>query len=83
MFLNIFDSIRNFFKNMIENIDFSSIVSLLFGVVLGILICLVVFLVLYSSSINKNDKRKIKTWVWNECLCNTITSKDRRIFKNW
>ena len=60
MFLNIFDSIRNFFKNMIENIDFSSIVSLLFGVVLGILICLVVFLVLYSSSINKNDKRKIK-----------------------
>ena len=60
MFLNIFDSIRNFFKNMIENISFSSIVSLLFGVVLGILICFVVFLVLYSSSINKNDKRKIK-----------------------
>lgn len=56
MFLNIFDSIRDFFKNMIENISFSSLITLIFGIVIGILICLMVYLIYFLSSIKKQEE---------------------------
>ena len=56
MFLNIFDSIRDFFKNMVENISFSSLIALIFGIVIGMLICLMVYLVYFLSSIKKQEK---------------------------
>ena len=58
MFLNVFDSIREFFKNMVANINFSSIIMLIFGIALGILISVVTILVLYSSSLSKASKKK-------------------------
>ena len=58
MFLNVFDSIREFFKNMVANINFSSILMLVFGIALGILISVVTILVLYSSSLSKASKKK-------------------------
>lgn len=58
MFLNVFDSIREFFKNMVANINFSSIIMLVFGIALGILISVVTILVLYSSSLSKASKKK-------------------------
>ena len=56
MFLNIFDSIRDFFKNMFENISFSSLIALIFGIAIGMLICLMVYLVYFLSSIKKQEK---------------------------
>ena len=58
MFLNVFDSIREFFKNMVANINFSSVIMLVFGIALGILISVVTILVLYSSSLSKASKKK-------------------------
>lgn len=58
MFLNVFDSIREFFKNMVANINFSSILMLIFGIALGILISVVTILILYSSSFSKTSKKK-------------------------
>lgn len=58
MFLNVFDSIREFFKNMVANINFSSVIMLVFGIALGILISVVTILILYSSSLSKASKKK-------------------------
>ena len=43
---------------MVVNINFSSIIMLVFGIALGILISVVTILVLYSSSLSKASKKK-------------------------
>ena len=57
MFLNFFDFVREFFKKLVENINFTAIVALLVGIIFGILLCTMIYIITSLSAINKSAKK--------------------------
>lgn len=60
MALNVWDSIRNIFSNMLSKISFSSIITLFIGIIIGILICVIIYTLALLKDINKEDNISFK-----------------------
>ena len=69
MFLNFFDFVKDFFKNLVDNINFTAIVALLVGIIFGILLCVVIYVITSLSAIDKSAKK-------NRFNKNKIDAKD-------
>ena len=69
MFLNFFDFVKEFFKNLVDNINFTAIVALLVGIIFGILLCVVIYVITSLSAIDKSAKK-------NRFNKNKIDAKD-------
>lgn len=76
MFLNFFDYLRQTIITLIENINFSSILTLITGIVIGFILCAVIYLCLVLQAFKKESEITPSTVndVDNEVVMKLITS---------
>lgn len=56
MFLNVWDTIKNFINNLFTNIPWNNIIIFLMGIIVGGILSVIIYLIIFLKSINKADK---------------------------
>lgn len=59
MFLNIWDSIRDFFSNLFQEFNLASLITLVTGIAIGIMICLMMYLITLVKSVKTVEKKNV------------------------
>ena len=59
MFLNIWDSIRDFFSNLFQEFNLASLITLVTGIAIGIMICLMMYLSTLVKSVKTVEKKNV------------------------